>query len=208
MIKNTLYFIGSVLLFFTSMILYGIILNASEDTLEETLSKKNKSAINEPRIVIEKSSNQLILYDSDESVKTYKAVFGRTRNNQKMNGLKSYTPVGNYKVCSIDTNYVYHKMIRINYPNEMDAAEALKNGLISQSEYARIVEENLKYGCTKTANYFGNEIGIHGIGEYDLVFRNLPFVFNWTNGSIALSNEGIDELYSVVKIGTSVQIID
>ena len=52
----------------------------------------------------------------------------------------------------------------------------------------------------------GGEIGIHGIGRLNYIFKNLPFVYNWTNGSIAMSDEDIDELYSVVKLGTKVVI--
>ena len=61
-------------------------------------------------------------------------------------------------------------------------------------------------GCTKFHNILGGDIGIHGIGELNYIFKNLPFVFNWTNGSIAMSNENIDEIYSVIKEGTEVVI--
>ena len=36
--------------------------------------------------------------------------------------------------------------------------------------------------------------------------KNLPFVYNWTNGSISVSNEAIDEIFSVVQKGTKVVI--
>ncbi len=54
--------------------------------------------------------------------------------------------------------------------------------------------------CPYENTILGGEIGIQGIGEYNLIFKNLPFVFNWTNGSAAISNESIDELLSVVDI--------
>jgi murein L,D-transpeptidase YafK len=190
------------------MISYGVILNSSEDSLQEILSRKGIKKISNPRLVVLKSTNKLNLFDSDELIKEYKTVFGRTPYNQKAAQPKSYTPTGKYFICSIDTTFKYHKMFRINYPNEIDAAEAFKNGLIPQSEYQRILIESTEYGCSKLSDFFGNEIGIHGIGEFDLIFRNLPFVFNWTNGSIALSNSNIDELYSVVRIGTSVEIFE
>ena len=38
------------------------------------------------------------------------------------------------------------------------------------------------------------------------IFKNLPFVFNWTNGSIAMSDENIDEIHSVIREGTEVVI--
>jgi hypothetical protein len=52
----------------------------------------------------------------------------------------------------------------------------------------------------------GGNIGIHGIGKLNFLFKNLPFVFNWTDGSIAISNEEIDELCGVIKKGTKVTI--
>jgi len=207
-IKNIIYFIGSVFLFFACMIAYGIILNARESNLSQILIEKGKNNIVNPRILIEKSRNSLLLYDSDDLIKSYKASLGNRPYNQKLTDVRPFTPIGKYKICSIDSSSKYHKMFRINYPNEHDAADAVKNGLISKSEYNGIVNENLKYGCTVSENYFGSELGIHGIGEYDFIFRNLPFVFNWTNGSIALSNKSIDELYSYIKIGTPVEIIE
>ena len=61
-------------------------------------------------------------------------------------------------------------------------------------------------GCTSDKTILGGNIGIHGIGRYDYFFKNLPFVYNWTDGSIAVSNEDIDELYTAVKKGTEVVI--
>jgi hypothetical protein len=60
--------------------------------------------------------------------------------------------------------------------------------------------------CPEPDTDLGGNIGIQGIGEYNAIFKNLPFVFNWTDGSIAVSNEDIDEIYSVVKRGTKVVI--
>lgn len=52
----------------------------------------------------------------------------------------------------------------------------------------------------------GGNIGIHGIGRLNPIFKNLPFVYNWTDGSIAISNESLDELLSVINTGTQVVI--
>ena len=94
----------------------------------------------------------------------------------------------------------------LNYPTKKDAAEALKNGVISKEEFNTL---NLaKSDCPPSNTRLGADIGIHGIGEYDFIFKNLPFAFNWTNGSIAMSNENIDELFSVVTLNTHVDIRD
>lgn len=46
----------------------------------------------------------------------------------------------------------------------------------------------------------------YGIGRLNPIFKNLPFVYNWTDGSIALSNEDLDEILTVTKQGTQVVI--
>ncbi|MCU0364489.1 MAG: L,D-transpeptidase, partial [Ignavibacteriaceae bacterium] len=100
----------------------------------------------------------------------------------------------------------YHKFFQINYPNLEDGGDALRKGLISQKEYNDIKFQYYYEGCTKYHNILGGDIGIHGIGELNYIFKNLPFVFNWTNGSIAMSNENIDEIYSVIREGIEVVI--
>ena len=52
----------------------------------------------------------------------------------------------------------------------------------------------------------GGNVGIHGLGRLNLFFENLPFVYNWTDGSIAISNENLDEILTVVRKGTKVVI--
>ena len=52
----------------------------------------------------------------------------------------------------------------------------------------------------------GGNIGIHGIGRLNSIFKNLPFVYNWTDGSIALSNEDLDEILTVINTGTNIVI--
>jgi murein L,D-transpeptidase YafK len=139
-------------------------------------------------------------------VKTYKAAFGKNNSTVKTSSTDNVTPVGEYKICSIDTNAKYHKYLRLDYPNDLDAGEALKRGYINKDEFDAIMLAVKKNECPPKETSLGGDISIHGIGTYNAIFKNLPFVFNWTNGSIAVSDENIDELYSVVKIGTPVKI--
>jgi hypothetical protein len=96
--------------------------------------------------------------------------------------------------------------MRLNYPNINDASEALRKNLITQKQYDQLKFEFYYEGCPKANTVLGGNVGIHGIGEYNDIIKNLPFVFNWTDGSIALSNEDIKEIYSVIKEGTKVVI--
>jgi len=203
-LKNVLYIIASIIIFFIGLIAYGLILNSGEVSLEEAMKELNLTKIENPKIIIDRSSYRLQLYSGNILVKSYKTVFGKNPSKIKTSADDLVTPIGEYRICSIDNNHKYHKFLQINYPNERDAAEALKRGYITQQEFEIIV--NSKNECPVSNTKLGANIGIHGIGEYDIIFRNLPFIFNWTNGSVAISNKSIDELSSVVKIGTYVKI--
>ena len=194
------------MVFFVGLIAYGIVLNLREVTLAEAMKEKGISRIENVSLVVDRSHYRISLYSDTTLVKTYKAVFGKNNAKIKTSFDDGATPIGDYKICSFDTNSIYHKFLRINFPDERDAAEALKNGYIDKEEYDRIYASLENTGCPPVEKKQGTNIGIHGIGKFDIIFRNLPFAFNWTNGSIAVSNENIDELYAVTRIGTPVKI--
>lgn len=206
MIRNVVLFSGGIILFVLGVVVYGILLNIREIPLQNALEKKGLSKIADPRIIVNRHTYSLNLYDDSVLIKSYKANFGRNVNTPKSRAGDLSTPVGNYRVCRIDTDYKYYMMFKINYPNLNDAAEALRKGWISQTEYDTIKSEQKRGACPDASTKLGGNIGIHGIGDLDMIFRYLPFVYNWTDGSIAVSNEDMDELYSVVKKGTQVVI--
>jgi murein L,D-transpeptidase YafK len=102
--------------------------------------------------------------------------------------------------------YKYYKFIKINYPNLEDASEALRKSLITQKQFNQLKFEFYYEECTNCQYSLGGEIGIHGIGRLNPIFKNLPFVYNWTDGSIALCNEDLDEILTVISEGTKVVI--
>ena len=208
MLKNILYISGSVVIFFAGLIIYGVILNFREITLDQAMSDKGLTKLENVYLIIDKTGYRIELYSNRILVKTYKAVFGKNSGTIKSSAEDNITPIGDYKICAIDTLNKYHKFFHLNYPNEHDAAEALKQKYIFDDEFNAIILSAKKNECPPKETKLGAEIGIHGIGTYNIIFRNLPFSFNWTNGSIAISNENIDELYSVVNVGTPVKIIN
>jgi murein L,D-transpeptidase YafK len=168
--------------------------------------EKQLTKITNPSIVIDRRNYTVELYSDTIMVKKYNAVFGRNNGSIKLSKNDQVTPIGKYSICRIDTNYTYYKKLYINYPNNLDAGEALKLKIISKEEFLAVINSNKFHKCPYDKTILGGEIGIQGIGEYNLIFKNLPFVFNWTNGSAAISNESIDELLTVVEIGTKVII--
>lgn len=206
MLRNLVYFSTSIVVFFGGMIVYGIILNIREDTLAEAMSEKGLTDLSNINLVVSRYDYTMDLYSDSVLVKTYKVVFGQGSGRIKTSKYDNVTPRGSFAICNIDTNSIFHKKMFLDFPTKKDAAEAFKNGIITENEFNLIVNSNSK--CPPSETKLGSDIGIHGIGEYNFIFKNLPFAFNWTNGSIAVSNENIDELYSVVKLNTKVVIRD
>lgn len=206
MLRNIIYIMSSVILFFIGIVTYGIIINLREVSLTEAMIEKQLMKVTNPSIVIDRRNYSLELYSDTTLVKKYNAVFGRNNASIKLSKNDQVTPIGNYIICRIDTNNTYYKKMYINYPNNLDAGEALKLKTISKEEFLIITNSNKFHKCSYDKTILGGEIGIQGIGKYNLIFNNLPFVFNWTNGSAAISNESIDELLSVIGIGTKVTI--
>ena len=205
-LRNVFYMTAGIIVFMFGVIVYGIILNSLEDSLQEDMIKKGFTELKDVNIVVDRKTFTLSVYEDTVLIKTYRASFGRNVNIAKSRGDDNATPVGEYQICDIDTVYKYYKFLKLNYPNLDDASQALRKGLISQREFDQLKFEFYYEGCPKLKTVLGNNVGIHGIGKLNFIFKNLPFVYNWTDGSIALTNEDIDEILSVAKKGTKVVI--
>lgn len=207
-LKNILYFTASLFLFLSGMLTYGFILNTRELTLEEEMQKKGFNELSNISIIVDRRNYKLIVYSDSVMIKKYRACFGRNNSIIKTSKDDLVTPRGEYRICSIDNNNYYYKSFKLDFPNEKDAAESFKNNNISYNEYIKILQALENGDCPPAGTKLGANISIHGIGKYDLIFRNLPFVFNWTNGSVALSNRNIEEISKVIRVGTRVTIIN
>ena len=205
-LRNVIYLTIAIAIFFFGVIIYGVILNLRNVPLSEALLKTGFTEITNPKIIIDRHNYTLGIYEDSVLIKNYRVSFGKSVLTPKTRAGDKATPVGVYRICKIYTTHKYHKFFQINYPNLEDGASALRKGWISQKEYNDIKFQYYYEGCTKFHTILGGDIGIHGIGELNYIFKNLPFVFNWTNGSIAMSNENIDEIYSVIREGTEVVI--
>ncbi len=204
--KNVFFFSGGIILFIAGVIGYGVILNLRTVPVEELMNEKGIKKIDHPLIIIERKEYSLSLYDDTTLVKTYRAYFSRNVQSRKAQYDELATPVGNYVICGIDSVYKYDKFFRLNYPNISDISDGLKKGIITQQQFDAMKNQLDNGGCPTTKTELGNNIGIHGLGRLNFLLKNLPFVYNWTDGSIAISNESIDEIYPFVKKGTKVVI--
>jgi len=206
LLKNIIFTIGAMTLFISGVIVYGVILNLREIPLSEAMAQKGFRTLSDVNLLVDRRTYSLNLYEDTVFIKSYRVSFGRNLNDKKKLSDDGATPIGIYKICNISSNETYYKFLKINYPNLEDASEALRKSLISQKQFNQIKFEFYYGECVSYNTILGGDIGIHGIGRLNPIFKNLPFVYNWTDGSIALSNESLDEILSVINTGTQVVI--
>ena len=206
LLKNIIFTIGAIVLFLAGIMVYGIILNLREVPLTEAMIQKGFKKIESPNILIDRKTYSLSLYEDTVFIKSYRASFGRNLTVKKKRADDGATPVGEYKICSIENDPTYYKFLKLNYPNLEDDVDALRGGVITQREFNELKFQFYYEDCIDPNTVLGGNVGIHGLGRLNVFFENLPFVYNWTDGSIAISNENLDELLTVVRKGTKVVI--
>ncbi len=146
-------------------------------------------------IIVDKSDAVLLLVKNGKEIKRYPARFGAVGGGKEVEGDQK-TPEGEYYICVKNPNSRYHLSMGISYPNTEDAKRGLKDGLITKEQHDKIVDAIKKGGIPPWKTKLGGEIFIHGDAE----------TREKTLGCIALNNRDMEELYSLVKLGTKVVI--
>ncbi len=140
-------------------------------------------------LVVDKANYNIKVYYKRRLIRIYKAVFGPHPLENKLCEGDRCTPEGWFKIASKNPASHYRKFMLLNYPNDSSVARFNKmkaSGLLPAS--ARM----------------GGDVGIHGIwpnGD-DMIEMGI----GWTDGCVAIKNNDIDDLYSMVNVGTRVLI--
>ena len=131
------------------------------------------------RVVVNKTERNMYLMHNEQVLKAYKIDLGFAPAGYKEFQNDGKTPEGRYFINRRNPNSEYHLSLGINYPNEQDVA------------YARKMGKNP-----------GGDIFIHGGPK---LWRDRKKV-DWTWGCISVTNKEIEEVYSMVRDGTPVDI--
>ncbi len=128
------------------------------------------------RIHVDKSERRMELWRNGKVIRRYKIRLGDAPVGHKRQQGDEKTPEGDYRISGRNPNSRFHLSLRVSYPNEADRKQAR----------ARRVDP-------------GGDIFIHG-GNV------ATYPFDWTDGCIAVTDEQIEEIWSLVATGTPIRI--
>lgn len=143
-------------------------------------------------IVVDKVCRTLHLYQYGRLVRSYPVVLGRKLGRKLYEG-DQRTPTGLYMIIDKDHHRRWSRFMLLDYPTGQDVHRYWQNVT------AGVVPR-------RGGGYpgVGGEVGIHGT-DYESFNR---VGINWTLGCISLFNLDVQELYSLVQVGTLVYIKD
>ncbi|KRB06935.1 L,D-transpeptidase family protein [Lysobacter sp. Root690] len=128
------------------------------------------------RIVVDKAKRRMQLFNNNMVIRTYSILLGDAPSGHKRQQGDERTPEGDYRISGRNHNSRFHLSLRVSYPNDADRKQARARGVDP-----------------------GGDIMIHG--GTPAGYRR-----DWTDGCIALTNQQIEEVWSLVPTGTPIRI--
>lgn len=135
------------------------------------------------KVLIEKSKRRLTLLWKESPVKSYRVALGGEPVGKKQCAGDQRTPEGLYSITSRNAQSIYHRSLRVSYPNTEDVANA----------------RSLR--CRP-----GGDIMIHGLRNGYEWIGAAHAATDWTLGCIAVTDQEIEEIWDAVPNGTVVEI--
>jgi murein L,D-transpeptidase YafK len=134
------------------------------------------------RVVVRKAERRLYLVRGDQALHTYEIALGYQPVGHKGREGDGRTPEGRYEIDWRNDKSRFYKALHISYPNAQDRWRAEHRG---ESP--------------------GGMILIHGQPKGGV--RSTWNDGNWTLGCIAVSNAEMDEIWSLTRDGTPIEIL-
>jgi len=128
------------------------------------------------QVQVFKGKRRMYLFSGDKLVKSYKIALGGNPVGPKRFEGDGRTPEGVYVIDRQNPSSAYHLSLGISYPNAEDRAHAAAQGRRP-----------------------GGDIFIHGRAG-----KNRGRGRDWTAGCIAVKDHEIEEIFSMVRVGTPI----
>tara|TARA_R110002049_G_scaffold285705_12_gene467233 strand:+ start:1461 stop:2036 length:576 start_codon:yes stop_codon:yes gene_type:complete len=159
-------------------------------------------------LLISRSAHTLSVKQGDVTLSTFKVAFGSGGKKAKLREGDHTTPKGAYVINKIRDSENFHLFMLLNYPNMDDAKRALKEDLITRTQYRAILIAHIEGRLPPQNTALGGAIGIHGIGVETKEKLEIHQLADWTKGCIAMRNDEVEVLRRYISPGTKVTIID
>ena len=134
-------------------------------------------------IKVDKSKRRMYLIENHQVIKEYRIALGKQPKGHKIREGDQRTPEGRYSLDFVLEDSDFYRSIHINYPNQADIDYAMRLNLNP-----------------------GGDIKIHGLKNGEVRPANFVQSFDWTDGCIAITNQQMDELLTLVTMGTPIDI--
>jgi murein L,D-transpeptidase YafK len=135
------------------------------------------------RVVVYKYEHRLVLLWHGKELRSYRIALGGEPKGPKTTQGDHRTPEGVYVLDSRNANSHFYKAFHVSYPNSDDRAAARKSGVSP-----------------------GGDIMLHGLPKQYAFVGKAQALHDWTDGCIAVSNEEMDEIWKLVRVGTPIEI--
>ena len=189
-------------LFFTLVIILSYSLPLQSVCESETSLNKGKA---DTKILIYKSLKKIEVYKNDLLEISNNILLSPYWKGKKQFRGDKKTPEGKYYICCKKNNSKYNYFLGISYPSDTDALQGLKADLITVKEFIRINGQIKNRQRPLWNTKLGGYVGIHGTGKNKYFESSLNI--NWTDGCIALPDDVIKKIYTLVEIGSPVTIL-
>lgn len=178
---------------------------ASTEVMEDLLRRAIvPTSIDEVWVLIDNRQSNLTVYRGNVELARFAPIrFGRGGADlQRVMGDRT-TPLGEFHVNRFNYDSKFDIFIGLDYPTPLHARLALESGVYTEYDYDSYFDYYRRHHSPPQDTVLGGYIGIHGVGEGDMnIHRNL----NWTDGCVAVTNQEIEQLASLIGVGTRVVI--
>jgi murein L,D-transpeptidase YafK len=130
------------------------------------------------QVQVHKTDRKMYLLHNDKVLKSHDIALGFAPDGHKQFEGDGKTPEGRYYITHKNPNSQFHLSLRVSYPNEQDIAFAEAEGKSP-----------------------GGDIFIHGGPKRPVSQRD------WTWGCVAVTDEEMEVVYSMVEPGTPIYIL-
>lgn len=161
----------------------GLLLLSGWDFLDRTVPAMAAVDTQATMIVVDKKARKLMLLHDTDVLKTYDVSLGRAAVGTKQQEGDSRTPEGHYVIDAKSPGSRFHLALHVSYPDAADRDRARRRGVSP-----------------------GGDIMIHGLRNGLGWLGRLHLAVDWTDGCIAVTDSQVEEIWSLVTVGTPIEI--